>query len=281
MNLNSKIGIGSVQFGLDYGISNTMGKTSLYEVKEILKTAHEDRIDTIDTASMYGDSEIILGSTGLTNSFKIVSKFMPSTTNGTIFNQFEKSCRKLKVNQLYAYISHRPSDLINNKKDWDQLNEIKKQGKVNKIGFSLNTTDELEKLLSMKIIPDLIQVPYNYFDSRFEYLMITLSESGCEIHTRSTFLQGLFFVDVNKLNIFFEEVKKPIELLQQTHKTLLSSVLLKYVLNKPFIDKVIIGIENTEQLKNNIIGIKNSKLIEKLNFKIPEKILIPSNWPKN
>ena len=72
----SKIALGSVQFGLDYGISNVSGQVSFKEVEKILKLAKESSIETLDTSSGYGNSEKVLGSVGV-NDFKIVTKTAP------------------------------------------------------------------------------------------------------------------------------------------------------------------------------------------------------------
>ena len=150
---------------------------------------------------------------------------------------------------------------------------------MKKIGFSLNTTEELQALLDKNFIPDLIQVPYNYLDNRFETLMIGLKERGCEIHIRSAFLQGLFFKDINTLPSFFDTVKPLIKRVQQQTKNV-SGALLHFVASKPFIDKVIIGVENAQQLLINIRDMKLGIELDKNTTSIPEQILTPSNWPK-
>ena len=88
MKLASKIGLGSVQFGLSYGISNTVGQTSNEEVSRILDIAFRYGITTIDTAASYGTSESIIGKNEA-NRFDIVSKFMPSSFGVSIKEQFE------------------------------------------------------------------------------------------------------------------------------------------------------------------------------------------------
>lgn len=278
MSLINKIGIGTVQFGLNYGISNKSGQTSIAEVEKILDRAFEVGIRVIDTARMYGESEAVLGENKVARGFKIVSKFMPSTVNRSIREQLQTSCNFLRTASLYAYLAHRPLALLEDNNDWQELISLRGEGKIEKIGFSLNFPHELEQLMQHGHLPDIIQVPYNYFDNRFEPLMIELKKQNCEIHSRSAFLQGLFFADVNELNTSFDEAKERISVLQQTFKKELSSVLLKYVLSKSFIDCVIIGIENVVQLNQNIMGIDDVALIERNIQDFSENILVPSNW---
>lgn len=279
MNLKSKIGLGTVQFGIEYGISNENGKTSSEEVTKILTYAQAEGIDTIDTASAYGDAEKVLGGNDLSG-FRIISKFMPPQKDETISSQLHQSLERLKQKNLYGYLAHRPLNVLENPALWKELQNLKKEDLVKKIGFSFNEPSELSKILQAGFIPDLIQIPFNYFDQRFKQQITSLKDQGCEIHTRSTFLQGLFFVNPGKMNSFFDEVKPIIKNLQNTVKNL-SGSLLRFAAEQPFIDKVILGVENSTQLKTNLDTLETAKQLPALEKKISDNILIPSGWPKN
>lgn len=276
--MRGKIGIGTVQFGLKYGISNEEGKTPLADIEEILTRAAAEGIRYVDSAFAYGDAEENLGNFDLT-SFRIVSKYIDSAKLD-LKEQFDTSLKRLKVDQLYGYLAHRPLDLIeNNNASWRVLQTLKSQGKVQKIGASFNSLEELKALRTQGLELDIIQVPYNILDRRFESAMQELKSKGCEIHTRSAFLQGLFFCNPKELSTFFDEVKPFIELLSK--QSFLAQRLLKFVLQKDFIDVVNIGLNNASQLEKNINNLDNIELdfppIPKL---VNTKILIPSEWPK-
>lgn len=273
--LESKIGLGTVQFGMAYGISNKNGQTSNDEVSQILKYARVKNIELLDSASVYGNSEEVLGENDLSY-FDVISKFMPPKDGQSISNQFEKSLDDLGITSIYGYLAHRPLDLIENPSGWTDLLKLKSTNRVKKIGFSLNEPKELDQLLERNLIPDLVQVPYNYFDRRFETVLKSLKQQGCEIHTRSTFLQGLFFVSPEDLGGFFDEIKPTLKELQKISN--LNGGLLKFVLEKDFIDKAIVGVENVNQLKDNIESIQNTAALPKLVNNISEDILIPSRW---
>lgn len=274
-----KIGLGTVQFGLPYGISNRSGQTSSEEVSDILNIARQKGIKILDTASAYGNAEKILGQSDLAT-FKVVSKFMPPESGSSISNQLKKSLDDLGILSLYGYLAHRPGDLAQNLYQWEELLSLKERGKVQKIGFSLNTPVELETLLKKGTNPDIIQVPFNYFDRRFKDLMMDLRNNGCEIHTRSTFLQGLFFVDASELDSHFDEVLSLLKNLQQSVKNL-PGALLNFVLNQPFVDTVIVGVENSKQFIQNLESFTMFDPLPELQQSISESILVPSNWPKN
>jgi len=277
MKISEKLGLGTVQFGLAYGISNKAGQTTSTEVTEILATAIASKIEVLDSASAYGDSENVLGQNEL-SSFKMVSKFMPPQ-NELIADQLGNSLKSLGLESLYGYLAHRPGEILKHPEQWEELQYLKQNGKVQKIGFSLNEPQELEQLLDQQFYPDLIQVPFNFFDRRFESTLRNLKNQGCEIHTRSTFLQGLFFINPNQLPDYFDEVKHRLGELQELEP--LNGALLKFVLEMPFIDKVIIGVENHVQLKENIESIKNAPALPHLEESFSSNILIPSRWPKS
>jgi aryl-alcohol dehydrogenase-like predicted oxidoreductase len=279
MDRTSKIGLGSVQFGLPYGISNTAGQTSEAEVSKILDVAFEYGITIIDTAASYGTSETIIGKQE-GNRFDIVSKFMPSSYGASIKNQFENTLEALKINNLYGYLAHRPLELIAHKDEWETIQELKAIQKINKIGFSLNEPEEYTQLLAAGIIPDIVQVPFNYFDTRFKEVLIQLKEKGCEVHTRSTFLQGLFFMDKAQLPDFFTPFHSELEHIQTSLKSNLSASLLNYVIEQPFIDKVILGIENAKQLEENINGLATASKLKPLATNFSGRLVMPMHWPK-
>jgi aryl-alcohol dehydrogenase-like predicted oxidoreductase len=280
MVFNSKIGLGTVQFGIKYGISNTAGQVSEEEVVKILNSAYDKGIRVIDTAPAYGDAEKTLGKYDLSK-FKVISKFMTVQGNNTVTKQLQNSLVQLNVDNIYAYLAHRPLGLMDDKSQWPELQNLKEQGKVKKIGFSLNSPDEIELLVKNDMVPDIIQVPYNYFDNRFKDHIIQLKKSGCEIHARSAFLQGLFFMDTSNLSSFFDEVKNEIFNLQLKYRSELSKVLLNYVAAFDFIDHVIIGVESEKQLIANLQKSKSTYPLPQCNRTVSELILMPSNWPIN
>ena len=279
MQLSSRLIIGTVQFGLDYGISNTKGKPTLNEVEEILNLAADNGLSVLDTASAYGNAESIIGSLNC-NRFKIVTKFLPESQYGCIDVQLIKSLARLKQNSVYGLLAHRPHEVVSNPVIWKKMLALKNEGKVYKIGFSFDNPDEYYAIRNQSIHPDLVQVPFNYFDNRFETIIEELKRSGCEIHVRSAFLQGLFFSNINMLSPFFDEVKGIISDLQDGFDKSLAAGLLRYVLENKYIDKVVIGVQDKNQLNDIFESIENAPKLPRLNRRINHKILQPSLWIK-
>ena len=88
----SKIILGTVQFGISYGISNNLGKTSKKNSLDILEYAYSNGIKYLDTAPSYGDSESVIGELNDKNYWRIISK-TPSFSGNFIT---EESVEKLK-----------------------------------------------------------------------------------------------------------------------------------------------------------------------------------------
>ena len=274
----NKLALGTVQFGLSYGISNKNGKTPVNEVSRILLAAKKLGINIIDTAYAYGNSQEVLGEVGV-DGFKVVSKFISPTELETLDMQVETTCAQLRVKRFYAMLAHRPLSVIENPALWDILKQYKLSGIIQKIGFSFNTLSEANLVLSAGYIPDLIQVPFNYFDLRFVTIMKELKAKGCEIHTRSAFLQGLFFLNPLELPEFFNPVKGILKDIKQNYGPIEGS-LLSFCINQDFIDRVVLGVNNQEQLLKNVNSISEAKPLPELNINIPHEILMPSMWPK-
>lgn len=273
-----KIVLGTVQFGLQYGV-NSAGRPSEEAVKGILSEAAKGGITTLDTSSAYGNSEEILGESIISDEdFKIVSKYPKGEI--PVAEMFKGSLNRLKVKQLYGYLLHHFEVYKNNAKVWDEFVALKESGKVQKIGFSLYSPEELEIILDKKSPFDLIQVPFNIFDKNFLPLMKEVHEKGVEIHVRSTFLQGLFFKDRNALPNKLIPLKKYLLQLDEFSKysgLSISEIALNYNLQNPYIDGVLIGVDNVEQLKMNLASVKSTPIDIEIDVKEKE-LLNPVNW---
>lgn len=274
----SKLVLGTVQFGLQYGV-NSAGRPSQEAVKGILEEAAKGGITTLDTSSAYGNSEEVLGkSIAIPGQFKIVSKYPKGQTH--VGEMFKGSLKRLKVDHLYGYLLHHFEVYKNNTAVWDEFVALKESGKVQKIGFSLYTPEELEFIIKKGSPFDIIQVPFNIFDKKFLTYMKELHETGVEIHVRSTFLQGLFFKDRNALPEKLLPMKKYLLQLDDFSKKnglSISEIALNYNLQNPYIDGVLIGVDNVEQLQMNLNSVKESPIDIEIDVK-EQELLNPVNW---
>lgn len=274
----SKLILGTVQFGCQYGI-NSVGRPSEIQVQEILQQCKKYGINRLDTSSAYGESEIVLGNNiENKNHFNIISKYPKGDLS--VSKQFENSLYNLGVSSLYGYLLHHFSVYEHNHGIWNDFLKLKQNGKVQNIGFSIYSPSELEQILKDGIPFDIIQIPHNIFDRSFEPYFETLHYMNVKIHVRSTFLQGLFFKNRNDLPLKLQPLRKYLEGLDQYSKETglsIEEIALNYNLQNPYIDGVLIGVDNKKQLDANINSVVEKPI--EFNIKVKEKELLnPVNW---
>lgn len=289
-----KLGLGTVQFGLDYGISNKKGQTSQDQVKEILLLAELSNTTLLDTSCAYGNSESIIGNYSNHNKFDIVTKTPVFNRNiikqidaNELTRSFNNSLSNLQINQVYGLLTHGPEDLLKPGGSYlfNAMKTLKSEGKVNKIGSSVYNQKQIEDLVNIFDI-DLIQLPFNILDQRFLHdgTFDFLKQNNIEIHVRSAFLQGLLFIPLSQLPEFFQPIKPT--LIRLKHK--LSSLnlspaqaALAFINQTPQIDRIICGVNTAEQLQELTKAINTTIDHEDFyQFAINElKFIDPSQWP--
>jgi len=280
--IQSKIALGTAQFGLDYGISNAGGQVHPNEVKNILSIAKNNNIDILDTASGYGNSEKILGDVGV-HSFKIVTK-TTSIKSGvdSVLKSFKQSLENLRIESVDGLLIHNIEDVKDKEFDilYEELNNLKQDKLINKIGFSTYTPKQVDFLLD-NFDFDLIQVPFNVFDVRLIEggQLQALKDKSVEVHARSVFLQGIL-LNFNNLPNYFLTWQKQFEKYQAIVDSSGLSLLeyaLNFALSIKELDKVLVGVNNANQLID-IINSSNTGVDLKA-FSIDDvDLLNPSLW---
>lgn len=285
-----KIILGSVQFGTKYGINNKTGKPSYDEVIKILDYAYLKGIRFIDSAEAYGSSHDIIGRYHRLqkNKFNVITKFSNSRSDlpKNITERVMYNLKTLDLSFLYCYMFHSFDDYVNYFKNFkSQLLELKNNNKIKNIGVSLYDNKDLEKVINDENI-NLIQIPFNLFDNsnQREKILKKAKKRGIEIHTRSVFLQGLFFKEINELNGKLNFFKKHLMNLRNLiSKDQINDFALNYAFSKDYIDHVLVGVDNIIQLKNNLKviskGHNNFSYTEVENIRIRNtSMLNPSTW---
>ena len=277
-----KLGLGTVQIGLPYGVSNSTGEVSIDEASSILQRARAAGIRTIDTAAAYGDSESRLGQLGL-DGFQVVSK-VAGVKPDMLTDAVTASISRLRVDSLHGLLLHRASDLLGNDGGdvWRTLERLKADGLVEKIGVSVYRPEELDTL-PHSIRPDLVQLPYNILDRRMETSgwLSRLKAMGVEIHARSAFLQGLLLMEAESRPSRFSRWNTIWTIyeawLAENNLTRLESCL-GFALANPLLDRIIVGTQSASQLSQLLA-------VEPLVTPVPvtlavldDDLINPANW---
>jgi aryl-alcohol dehydrogenase-like predicted oxidoreductase/RimJ/RimL family protein N-acetyltransferase len=283
------IALGTAQFGMHYGIANRHGQPGINDIREILAVARDGGIRTIDTAMLYGDSELRLGEAGVRD-FDIVTKLGPVPLDVTnvsewVKGEVDRSRKRLGVDRLHGLLLHRPGQLLEERGNQlaDALQTLRADGITRSIGVSVYDPSELESLQQLGVV-DLVQAPFNAVDRRMIPHLVKLKAGGTEVHTRSAFLQGLLllrgparpaaFSRWNSLWSLYESW------LDQMRLTPLEANL-GYVLSIPDIDRVVIGVESPSQLKEIVNAAMGSPVSPPPGLQSHDAELInPSLWSR-
>ncbi len=246
-----RLGIGTVQFGQAYGVSNTQGQVPRAEVKFILELAARTGIGLLDTAANYGEAEAALGGNDL-KPFRIVSKTC-SLEHGVhaVIARVRESVRTLGAVDLL--LVHSVKDLLgaSGATLWRALEALKAEGVIGGIGISTYVADD-PVALAERFRPDAMQLPFSLLDQRLlrDDSLARLKALGVEIHARSLFLQGLLFMSrppekLSTAGLMLEkgQGRDP----RCGHHTSWWP-LLGFVLSRPEIDVAIVGMTGLQQL---------------------------------
>jgi len=284
----NKLILGTVQFGLEYGINNKKGKPPMRQSFAVLDKAYMGGIKRLDTADAYGNAIDIIGEYHTNHGiFKILSKFNFSDNDYDIFKKVKNTQKILGINTFEVYSYHSFKDFISNKKTQEKLSKLKQQKLINKIGISIYTNQEFEIVIDSDII-DVIQIPFNILDNynKKGALIARAKQKGKEIHARSVFLQGLFFMDetdvITKLKPLVSYLER-IKNFCKKQEIPVNELALMYVISNPEIDGVLIGVDNVEQLTENLNCLKCkhtqaiNDFVNTLDIKEIE-LLNPTNW---
>ena len=290
----SKITLGTVQFGLNYGIANTAGKPSYETAKEIISAAFAGGINTLDTAAVYGDSELVIGRSlkelGLHDNVRIISKvppvsvrkLAPSEAEKFIIESVEKSLQRLRRDYLNVCLFHREEDLVY----LDIVRKLEARGLVLGCGVSLDSTEYCEQALEQKI--EFIQLPYNILDKRFDDFMSKAAAHNVSIFTRSLYLQGLLLMPENRINPGISEVipvRRELERLAASAGMKISELCVRFVLSNKTVTSILTGVDSLAQLQENMRLVNKGPLPDNILYKIskivpvfPETVIRPFLW---
>lgn len=293
----SRLGLGTVQFGLDYGISNSTGQVAAGDVETIVTDAATAGICVLDTAAAYGESESVLGASRAAGfGFRIITKTRPQRGNRVGVNEledvrlgFENSLKQLGVESVGGLLVHDARDLLvpGGEGLYDQLCEWRQSGKVEKIGVSIYDRAEAESLFERYDF-DLIQLPLNLFDQRLlqDGTISALNRQDVEIHVRSVFLQGVLLMAEGSLPPSFKGLDEHHR--QYWHALRAAGIpplaaALGFVNALPEVDVLLVGVNSRQHLAECLAAYDEQVQLENASaYAVSDNFLIdPRLWHRN
>ncbi len=259
-----KFCLGTVQFGMDYGIQGAH-RQSYKKIDEIIDYAIEHGIQAFDSASAYGEAEEVLGHyirhSGLQRKgIKVVSKLAAGQFNNIEKNKWREiavssaqhSLDNLSIDILEAYLFHNAS-CIYEPDAVSALYEVKKKGLSRRVGVSIYSPSEAMKALEYDEI-EAVQIPYNVFDQRLDAcgFFVKARERNVQVYARSTLLQGLAMMgpeDLPEGMEFAKEYLEDFEAICRKHQKAKLNVAVGFVERHEGIDYTVFGVDNLEQLR--------------------------------
>jgi aryl-alcohol dehydrogenase-like predicted oxidoreductase len=197
-----ELALGTVQWGLAYGIAGRESAVPEDEVRAILEMAWRRKVRVLDTAAAYGDIEERLARLMDGLPFRVVSKIPPLPAGTTdreaaawAVAQAQRSRERLGTS-LTGLLCHRDEDLAGPRGEavWRELIAWAR-GQQLALGASVYAPRTATALHRVPGIA-LTQLPGNAFDQRVTAAM-PVAPAGLEVHLRSAFLQGLLLMDAD------------------------------------------------------------------------------------
>jgi len=291
------LGLGTVQLGLDYGVTNREGLPDAGAARRIVETALAAGIVTFDTAHRYGESEHRLGEfLPERPEIRIITKTptfdeIPRQDQAAALRvAFQASLAALRRRHVYALLAHSGDDLLTPSGPalYREMRRLRDDGVVRKIGASVYDADELDTLLDRYPL-DLVQIPVSVLDQRFVQsgTIRKLAAAGVEIHARSIFLQGIVLSDPSRLPDFFTaELRGKLGSFHQRMNQARASALqgaLQFVRGIGELDCIVIGATSSAELQQIVEAFAQPAAIaaDFQEFACDSRMMImPKEWPK-
>ena len=286
----SRMTLGTVQLGLDYGIANTEGKPTTEKAFSILDKAVEKGVNCLDTASGYGDSERIIGGWmkdrgADRDSLSIVTKFKLGDIDADdveyeLIGSVERSLVVLGTDYVDYLLMHDASEYARFGPYIDTtVEKLMKQGCVKEAGASGYDYDGIREIVENDMY-GAFQIPVNILDHR-------LTRDGMEklagktVFARSIYLQGLFFVNTNELQGNLREIIpyiKKIREIADRYGFSVARLAMGYVNSLGYVDSLVVGADNPGHVSDNAGLIGAPRFAGDMMFKIKSELWGAPGW---
>lgn len=253
----AKLGLGSVQLGVDYGATHRGGRPDRGACEKILERAAAAGLRLVDTAPSYGEAESRLGALRPASwQPRFVSKTAHAANDPRpLLESVTASCERLGVGRLYGLLDHIPDALrgTDGARRIGELSALRERGLVEKVGLSVYRAEQIDAV-SVGDFPQLVQVPVSVLDQRLLKSgdLERLRGLGVEVHARSLLLQGLLVVEPEGVPERLAALREPIghfRRVAREHDLEPLEAALGFVLASPDVDVAVCGVQSVDQLE--------------------------------
>ena len=270
----SRLMLGTVQFGMPYGIANRTGQAA------------------------YGTSEEVLGRAlrelGVAEDVLVVTKVRPlpaelasaAAASRAIERSVADSRRRLQLDCLPCVLFHRESDAVHR----DVLAQLQQRGWLRQAGVSCdNQPGPAVEFLRTGCVGAL-QVPGSVVDRRHQQsgIFAEAAARGVAVFLRSVYLQGLLLMPEGAIPAALQgilPVRRRLAFLAAEAGLSLAELAARYMLSQEGVTCVLAGVETVAQVRENLAIFARGPLAPDLRAAIdaavpdlPTSLLTPRLW---
>lgn len=295
----SRLTLGTVQFGLDYGIANKSGQPSYETARDIIACAYEAGVNCLDTAAAYGTSEEVIGKAltelGIADKVTIATKIhrlepglSASAADAAVEQCVTMSLKRLRLDALPICMFHIESNFLEYS---DSLVKMQARGLIKHIGSSTMTPEATLKIAGCGVA-EAVQIPTSILDRRFvaSGLLDRAADRSVAVFVRSIYLQGLLLMpeqDIHPQIADVIPVRRNLTALAHNSGISLTELAIRYLLGIHGIASLVVGVDTVGQMRENAALFAKGPLTPDLQLAVtqtvpdlPEAILAPTMWPK-
>lgn len=293
--------LGTVQFGIDYGVFNTPKKDPDYCIS-CMDYATQNGISAIDTATAYGTAEEITGQflakkTVPREKLYISTKLLPNILDEVNPEDYEKvirlnlqkSLETLNTDYVDSYYFHSSRYAFNDEL-LSAIKSVQNEGLAKRVGVSVYYPEEALACFDNDNV-SCIQAPYSIFDHRMNENDVFAKglEKNVNIDVRTAFVKGLIKLNEDEVPEHLAKAKPILRKLDALCKETGYSridLAIGYVKREKQINHLVFGIRDLEQLKYDISSFEKeipSDILDEIDKEfsgIDADIVVPSLWVK-
>jgi len=297
----SRLMLGTVQFGMPYGIANRTGQPNFEDIVAIVSAAVEGGVTCFDTAAAYGCSEEVLGrvlhALAMVGRVIVVTKVRaltpeeldsPTMAERAIIESVAESRRRLMLDCLPIVLFHRESDAAY----METLFTLREKGWISHCGVSCDNRPGPAARFIADDMASALQVPANILDRRHSGSGVfeQAQSKNVAIFIRSVYLQGLLVMPEDQIPRTLQPIipaRRALSSLADEAGMSLAELALRYMLSQPGVTSVLTGVETIQQVHENLAMFARGRLtddvlaaIDRTELPLAEQLLTPAQWAR-
>jgi spore coat polysaccharide biosynthesis protein SpsF len=300
----SRLSLGTVQLGLEYGVANRTGQPDRAEAEAILDAAVRAGITLLDTAAAYGTSEATVGAylrsrqvsglvavTKLSPLADLPDDAPPAAVRAHVEASVLRSSFHLGAPLRWLLLHRWRHRTSHGGAIWRALLDLMHEGVIARVGASVASPDEALEALADPLVT-FLQIPFNLLDWRWRaagFAAARAERPDVVVQARSVYLQGLLVDPDAALRVPQLQCQSVLarvdRLVADLGRLDRADLACAYVRAQPWVDTLVIGAETASQIAASAalfgtmpLSDAECRLVEANFADTPPMLLDPSRW---